>query len=181
MKRIFCIAMIAGLMLSLAACGNNKPTEQASSETVVPSIVQTEAPTMAEQITPAPTDSVKPVTKGFTRMGDYLNDPTVKAAYETVIENGGANYKNVKVYAVDDSTAAFEYTLNDSFEGAQLDGMKERFKQQESTMFTGAKATIYELERETSIEVPKVEFKYVDANGNVLYDRVFSADEVEEQ
>lgn len=184
MKRIFCIAMIAGLMLSLAACGNNKPTEQVSPETVAPSVVQTEAPTMAEQTTPAPTVaptvSVKPNAKGFTKMGDYLNDPTVKEAYDAIVENGGDMYKNVKVYAVDDSTVAFEYVFNNAFDGAQLDGMKERFKQQESTLFTGAKSTINEIERETSIESPKAEFKYVDADGNVLYDRVFTSDEVKD-
>lgn len=184
MKRIFCIAMIAGLMLSLAACGNNKPTEQVSPETVAPSIVQTEAPTMAEQTTPvptvAPTVSVKPNAKGSTKMGDYLNDPTVKEAYDAIVENGGDMYKNVKVYAVDDSTVAFEYVFNNAFDGAQLDGMKERFKQQESTLFTGAKSTIHEIERETSIESPKAEFKYVDADGNVLYDRVFTSDEVKD-
>ena len=74
----------------------------------------------------------------------------------------------------------FEYTFSQAFSYDQLEQVKQSLMSQESMLKYGAKTSIEEFKTQTSISNPKAEFKYFDADGNLLYDRVFSESDVEE-
>ena len=181
-KRVICVcAVCLAVVAMLTGCAKNQnqatepvPTEAYTAETV-------SAETLP--VTPSVSETQSVVSgksKGYANMFDYLADADVKKQFEDASSGFESTYKDMRFYALDESTVMFEYVFSQSYSGDTAERVKEALVGQESSLKYGAKTAIRSIAAETSISDPKVGYKYMDADGNVLYEHVFAAADVED-
>lgn len=187
MRKLFALLLVCFMVcILMASCQTEKKdaTPDESDE-----IVEETVPTESEGSSIDETVSADEESQVYLWDGDYSDvvdmqefyDRSQIAKYYANItdEDFKANYKEAKVTVVDESTLCIEYVFNETYDDAGIKNMKATFSTKESVtaMKTSAADAVSYFENSTQILNPKIEFKYVDLNGTVLYDETFAKED----
>lgn len=188
MRKLFALLLVCFMMgVLMASCQTEKKnaTPDESDEVVVETVASTES----EGSSVDETVSADEESQDYLWDGDYSDvvdmqefyDRSQIAEYYANItdEDFKANYKEAKVTVVDESTLCIEYVFNETYDDAGVKSMKLSFDIDESVnaMKASAADAVSYFENSTQILNPKIEFKYTDLNGTVLYDKTFAKED----
>ncbi len=183
MRKLFALLLACFMVcILMASCQTEKKdaTPDESDE-----IVEETVSTESEGSSVDETVSGDEESQGYLWDGDYSDvvdmqefyDRSQIAKYYANItdEDFKANYKEANVTVVDESTLCIEYVFNETYDDAGVKSMKSSFSAKESVnaMKTSAADALSYFENSTQILNPKIEFKYTDLDGTVLYDETF--------
>lgn len=187
MRKLFVLLLACFMVcILMASCQTEKKdaTPDESDE-----IVEETVSTESEGSPVDETVSADEESQGYLWDGDYSDvvdmqefyDRSQIAKYYANItdEDFKANYKEAKVTVVDESTLCIEYVFNETYDDAGAKSMKSTFSMKKSVnaMKTSAADALSYFENSTQILNPKIEFKYTDLNGTVLYDETFAKED----
>ena len=187
MRKLSALLLVCFMVcILMASCQTEKKdaTPDESDE-----IVEETVSTESEGSSVDETVSADEESQGYLWDGDYSDvvdmqefyDRSQIAKYYANItdEDFKANYKEAKVTVVDESTLCIEYVFNETYDDAGVKSMKSTFSTKESVnaMKTSAADAVSYFENSTQILNPKIEFKYTDLDGTVLYDETFAKED----
>lgn len=158
MKRMICILMTAMLCLSVAACGADKDT--ATNDSAPVSTAATEA--AAE-----PT-----VGKRYATVEEYLNDPQVQKSISSQKEKSDASV-TMDVFA-EENTVVYAYTYQTHVDDEALESAKSSLDTSLTENASTFYAVIDELEKYVDVDSPAVRITYLNDDGTVITEKVFS-------
>lgn len=156
--KVFACAVAVTMSLSLFACG--KDDEDTKSKTEQSSTEKSEDETSEES------------TEKFASIDEYINDETIKAQLDAMIESMEGSGMTMEIKA-DGNKLVYTYKYT---ELVKSEGMEETLKaglDEQASNFTDAASAIKDA---VEVENPVIVIEYVDANGEMIVSQEFAAE-----
>ena len=111
-------------------------------------------------------------------VAEYFAQPDTKKAYDEAAQKMKEDYADATYSAESDDTALFVYTFKDHYYSEFEDAAADDIEALEPIIIEAAQNTLLELKTYTTIENPKVIFRYLQPDGTLAFEKSFDGDTV---